>query len=53
MCKEALKNVTLMDGLTVVIHNGKTATIYRHWMLRVLNFSSKLRMWGEAVVIKE
>ena len=43
---------TRLDGLTVVVRSGKTATRYEHYIGKVPSFASRLRTWGEAVVVK-
>ena len=43
--------VTRLDGLTVVLRSGKTATIYEHYMDKVPGFALILRTWGEAGVV--
>ena len=52
VCKEAFKTATVMDGLTLVTSDGKTATKFEHWMGSDPKFASKLRMWGKAGVKK-
>ena len=41
--KESLMTATRLDGLTVVVRSGKTATRYEHYMGEVPGFASILR----------
>ena len=52
VCKEDLMTATRLDGLTVVVMSGKTATRYEHYMGKVPGFALILRTWREAGVVK-
>jgi hypothetical protein len=50
--KEAFQTATLLDGLTVMTIEGKTATRYVHWGGSNPKFANHLRTWGEAGTVK-
>ena len=52
VCKECIATVTLLDGLVQIKINGKTMTRYEHWFGKVPRFAKKLKIWGEAGVVK-
>ena len=52
VCKESLMKATRLDGMTVLVRSGKTATRYEHYIGTVPGFSSILRTRGEAGVVK-
>ena len=43
---------TILDGMTVLVRSGKIATRYEHYMCTVPSFASRLRIWGDAGVVK-
>ena len=52
VCKECIATVTLLDGLVQITINGKTMTRFEHWFGKVPRFAKKLKIWGEAGVVK-
>jgi hypothetical protein len=50
--KEAFKRATFLDGLTVIMIDGKMAMPYVHWCSKNPKLASHLRTWGEASIVK-
>jgi hypothetical protein len=49
---EAYKTAALLDGFTVIEIVGEANTRYVHWCGENPRFSSYLRVWGEAGMVK-
>ena len=49
---EACMTATLLDGLVVVDHGGRSATRYEHIWGKVPTFAKHLRVWGEAGTVE-
>ena len=50
--KDAYKTAALLDGLTVIKIDDKTATRYVHWCGQNPSFAKHLHTWGEAGTVK-
>ena len=52
LLKDAYKTAALLDGLTAIKIDDKTATRYIHWCGKNPSFANHLRTWGEAGTVK-
>ena len=48
LVREAIKTVSLLDGLTVIELDGKTMTRFKHWCGQIPKFAEFLKIYGEA-----